>query len=113
MTDDRSISLVNLGSLSKPVDTLIEKISSTVGQLWEPYQIKRVTKAKADAALIEAESEIKITGLHRRAMQRFVEEEAQRQENMENIVQKALPKLNEDAEPNKMENDWITNFFDK
>jgi hypothetical protein len=79
MPDDKSISVVNLGPLSKSADTLIKKVSSAVGGLFEPWQIERVAKAQAKADLIKAQSEIQITDLHRRAMHRFVEEEAQRQ----------------------------------
>ncbi|MBE0684611.1 MAG: DUF2806 domain-containing protein [Anaerolineaceae bacterium] len=113
MPDDKSISLVNLGQLSQPADTLIKKVSSAVGGIFEPWQIKRVAKAEAEASLIKAKSEIEITDLHRRAMHRFVEEEANRQENMEAITQKAIPQLEDGSDPNKMEDDWVTNFFDK
>ena len=113
MTEDKSISLVNLGKLSQPADTLIKKVSSAVGGIFEPWQIKRVAKAEAEASLIRANAEIEITDLHRRAMHRFVEEEANRQENMESITEKAIPKLEENSDPNKMEDDWVTNFFDK
>lgn len=111
--EDKSISLINLGKLSKPADTLIKKVSSAVGGIFEPWQIERVAKANAKADLIKAESEIEITDLHRRAMHRFVEEEALRQLNMEKITEKALPQLNEDSDPSAMEDDWVTNFFDK
>jgi len=111
--EDKSISLLNLGKLSKPADTLIKKVSSAVGGIFEPWQIERVAKANAKADLIKAESEIEITDLHRRAMHRFVEEEALRQLNMEKITEKALPQLNEDSDPSAMEDDWVTNFFDK
>ncbi len=113
MSDDKSISLVNLGKLSKPADTLVKKVSSAVGGIFEPWQIKRVAKAEAEANLIKAKSEIEITDLHRRAMHRFVEEEATRQENMETITEKAIPRLEDDSDPSKMEDDWVTNFFDK
>lgn len=113
MTDDKSISLVNLGKLSKPADTLIKKVSSAVGGIFEPWQIKRVAKAEAEANLIKAKSEIEITDLHRRAMHRFVEEEAIRQKNMETITEKAIPRLKDGSDPSKMEDDWVTNFFDK
>lgn len=113
MSDDKSISLVNLGKLSKPADTLVKKVSSAVGGVFEPWQIKRVAKAEAAASLMKAKADIEITDLHRRAMHRFVEEEACRQENMEEITKKALPLLNEDSNPSAMENDWVTNFFDK
>jgi hypothetical protein len=57
MPDDKSTSLVNLGELSKPADTLIKKVSSAIGGVFEPWQIKRVAKAKAEASLIKAEAE--------------------------------------------------------
>jgi hypothetical protein len=113
MSEDKSISLVNLGNLSKPADTLIKKVSDAVGGIFEPYQITRVAKAEAKADLIKAESKIQITELHRRAMHRFVEEEAKRQSNIENITSKALPQLDDKGDPSQIEDDWITNFFDK
>ena len=113
MPPDTSISLLNLGKLSKPADTLIKKISNAAGVLFEPSQIRRVAKAKAEAARIEAQSEIEITDLHRRAARRWIEEEAQRQKNMEEITAKVLPQLDENAKPDSIEDDWIVNFFDK
>ncbi|MEA3361628.1 MAG: DUF2806 domain-containing protein [Thermodesulfobacteriota bacterium] len=113
MSDDKSISHVNFGKLSKPADTLIKKVSSAVGGIFEPWQIKRVAKGKAEASLIKAKSEIEISDLHRRAMHRFVEEETNRQENMETITEKAIPQLKNSSDPSRMEDDWVTNFFDK
>ena len=113
MSQETSNSLINLGDLTKPADTLIKKISNAVGVLYEPRQIRGIAKAKADAALTEAKSEIEITDLHRRAVRRFVEEEAQYQKNMEDITAKAVPQLNESAKPDSIENDWIVNLFDK
>ena len=78
-----------------------------------PYQIKRIAKAEAEASIIKAQAEIEITDLHRRAMHRFIEEEATRQQNIEDITSKALPQLTNEANPDSMEDDWITNFFDK
>jgi hypothetical protein len=113
MTDDNSTSLVNLGGLSKPANTLVVKVSSAIGGVFEPWQIKRIARAEAEASLIKAESELEITDLHRRSMHRFVEEQANRQENMEEITKKSIPHLDEQSNPANMENDWITNFFDK
>ena len=113
MADDNSMSIVNLGKLSKPADTLIKKVSAAVGGVFEPWQIKRVAKAETEANLMKAKSEIEISDLHRRAMHRFVEEEANRQENMEEITKKALPQLEDKSDPSKMDDDWVTNFFDK
>lgn len=105
--------IINLGELSKPATVLIEKISDAVGGVFKPYQIVRVAKAEAEAEKIRAESKIDIEDIHRRAMHRFLEEEAKKQKNIEDITQKALPNLKEDAKSENVEDDWIVNFFDK
>jgi hypothetical protein len=106
-------SLINLGDISKPATVLIEKISEAIGGYFKPYQIRRVAKAEADAQILEAQSQIEITDLQRRALVRFVGEEAKKQDNMEKIIQKALPHLSESSKPDNIEDDWIANFFDK
>ena len=35
------------------------------------------------------------------------------QSNMESIAAKAIPHLSDDAQPDRIEDDWISNFFDK
>ena len=84
-----------------------------MGVLWEPYQIKKIAKAKAEAAKIEAQGEIEITDMTQRALRRWIAEETQYQQNMEAITAAALPDLNEEADPGSMDNDWLVNFFDK
>ncbi len=113
MNEGTSNSIINLGNLSKPADTLIKKISAAVGGIFEPWQIKRIAKAEAEASLIQAEGEIQVTDLHRRAMHRFIEEEAKKQDNIEQITYQALPQLDQKSKPESIEDDWITNFFDK
>jgi len=110
MTDNP---LANLGELTKPATVLIEKISDAVGGIFKPYQIVRVAKAEAEAGRIQADARIQITDLHRRAMHRFLEEEAKKQSNIEAVTRKALPLLSEGSCPQNVEDDWITNFFDK
>jgi Protein of unknown function (DUF2806) len=111
MSDGNSI--INLGDLSKPAVVLIEKISDAVGGLWKPTQIRRLARAEADANRTKAIADIEITELQQRALQRFVLEEAKKQENMESITAKMLPSLKEEATPANVEDDWIINFFDK
>ena len=124
MPENSSNALINLGDLTKPANTLIEKISDAGVGIFAPWQIKRVAKAEAEATLIkaeaeakaavvEAQSQIEINDLQRRSVRRFIVEQAQYQKNMEGITAKALPQLNKNADPNSMENDWIVNFFDK
>ena len=124
MSQQTSNSLINLGDLGKPIDTLINKISDATGVFYEPTRIRRkaeaesdaaITSAKAEAAvdIIKAESEIEIADLHQRTVQRRIKEDMRDQKNMEAIIAQAVPDVNEEAEPDSMENDWIANFFDK
>ena len=107
------MSLIDLSKISKPADTLIKKISRATGAVFEPHQMRRVAKAKSDTALIQAESEIQITELHRRAARRWIEEEARHQKNMEDIAAGAIPRLEYNSNAESMDDDWITNFFHK
>lgn len=106
-------SLINLGDVSKPATVLIEKISDAVGGIAKPWQIERVAKAEAKAELIRAQGKIEISELEERALARMVREEGKRQENIESITAKAIPYLSKDAEPEKVEQDWLTHFFDR
>ena len=106
-------SLINLGDISKPATVLIEKVSGALGGYFKPYQIKRVAQAEAEAEIIKAQAQIEVTDLQRRALGRFVAEEAKKQDNIEKITEKAIPQLEDSAKPQDIEDDWITNFFDK
>ncbi|MBI5569037.1 MAG: DUF2806 domain-containing protein [Desulfomonile tiedjei] len=107
------ISLIDLGDWGPAATVFIEKISEAVGGLCKPWQIRRVAQAKTEAALIKKQGEIEIRDIERRAVNRFVAEEAKKQDNMERITEKAIPQLTDTAAPENMEDDWITNFFDK
>jgi hypothetical protein len=98
---------------SEAAKVLIEKISDAIGGIFKPFQIKRVAKAEAEAEIIRTEAQIECEDLHRRAVARFIAEEAKKQDNIENITKKAIPLLSESSTPQEMEDDWITNFFDK
>ncbi len=113
MSDETSKALINLGDYSKPANTLIEKVSEAVGGLFRPYQIKRIAKAEVEANLIKTQGIIQVAELQQRAVRRFIEEEAKKQLIMEQIVEQSLPQLKEDSSPDKIEVDWLTNFFDK
>ncbi len=62
---------------------------------------------------MQAQSDIEITDLHRRSERRRLEEDARQQKNMEDITAKAIPHINENANPDNMDDDWIANLFDK
>src|SRR6266851_8860849 len=110
---DEKTSLINIGELSRPATMLVEKISDAVGGIFKPYQVVRVAKAEAQADRVRAESQIEISDIQRRAFRRFLDEEGKKQKNIEDITGKALPQLEENSQPNEVEDDWITNFFDR
>lgn len=111
MTDPTSI--MNIGDLAKPATALVEKIAEATGGWLKPFQIKRVARAEAAADEIRAAGQIKITELEQRALRRFVGEEGKKQENMESITGKTIPQLEANADPSQIDNDWMTNFFEK
>lgn len=114
--------------LTKPFSdvgiALINKISDAANIHYEPKRIVAEAKAQAEAAKIQAESDadvakiqaeskIELTDKHQRALIRWIAEQEQQQESIESIIAKAFPKLNEDADPSAIEDDWIIKFFDK
>jgi hypothetical protein len=105
--------IISLGELSRPATVLVEKISDVVGGLFKPYQIIRIARAEAEAERIRAEGQIQISDLQRRAFYRWLDEEARKQRNIEDITRQALPQVKDEAQPDKVEDDWIANFFDK
>jgi len=107
------INVVNLEGLSTSANLLIQKISDAIEGYAKPFQIRRVAKADAYVAKLQAATRIKTTDIERRAMKRLFAEEAQKQLNIEQITAKAFPYLKVDSKPQDVENDWIINFFDK
>jgi len=124
MPDFSIINFNGIGQLAKPIEKLIEKVSAGIGMLHEPTRIRRKAKAEAEAKAIEvrnkiamdkllAQAEIENVKLGQRALHRFVQEEVKAQQNMEDVLKGATHYLNEDAQPEKMDNDWMTHFFGK
>jgi hypothetical protein len=111
MSDVKSV--VNVGELSKPVNTLIVKIANAIGVLYEPNRIKRKAKAEATANEIKAISELKIEDIKSRALVRVIADETKKQENIESIIEKSIPLIEENAKVDDLENDWLANFFEK
>lgn len=113
MGDSNSIVNIDVKGLSKVGAALVEKVAEGIGGVFRPTQVVRLAKAQAKADLITAKSQLDIDELQRRAMQRFVAEEANRQSNIEEITKQAIPLLEDKSQPEKMEDDWVANFFDK
>ena len=101
------------GDISKPLDTLIRKVSKGFGRLYEQYYIKRKASAESEAALIKAQAETQMTELQQRALDRLIVEEAKKQKNIEDIIAQTSPYLKENADADLIDDDWLTNFVDK
>lgn len=102
---------LDIGKLSEPATVLIKKISNAVGILYEPKRIINNAKAEAEAKKIQALANIEINELERRALERFVHQEARKQENIEAITAEAIRSLPNDADVSKLDEDWIAHFF--
>ncbi len=76
-------SLINLGDLSKPATVLVEKVCNAVGVIYESVHIKRKARAEAEAEKIKALARIELSEIEHRAVERFVHQEARKQENIE------------------------------
>ena len=96
-----------------PAAVLAKCASDAVGGLYRPWQIRRIAAAEADAIIIRAQADIEAENLQQRARSRAHIEEQLHQRNMELILAKSINHLDEDASPEKMEQDWIVNFFEK
>jgi len=106
-------SIINLNDLAKPATVLIEKISNAVGVLYEPRRIKRKAEAEAEAKKIKALAGIELSEIQQRGIERFVQQEARKQENIESITAQAAHQLPPDAQTDDLEEDWLSHFFDR
>jgi len=106
-------SIINLGDLAKPATVLIEKVSNAVGVLYEPRRIRKKAEAEAEAEKIKALAGIELTEIQQRGIERLVQQEARKQENIESITAQAASQLPPNANTEALEEDWIAHFFDK
>ncbi len=113
MSDGKGLVNIDLSGIGEAASKLIEKVSGGIGGAFAPRQVVRMAKANAEANLIAANSHVEITDLQRRALARLAAEEARKQENIEQITMKAIPLLEDNSNPQNMEDDWVANFFEK
>lgn len=134
------IEIKDLAGLSEPLKKLVSVIANGIGAISKPYLIKKTADAKAyeitviaeaiknnqpelkaidyssdkielhslDIPLIKAELEIKD-----RAVNRIAYQEQKRQQNIEEITQKAANQLCSESEVSRepVDEDWTTRFF--
>jgi hypothetical protein len=99
-------------AISQVANNLINKMSKGPGTLYEPVHEKRMAKARAANRILEAKTDIEITDLERRAMARWIQEEARNQENLESVIKGAIPDLKDDSKPENLDDDWVARFSD-
>jgi hypothetical protein len=97
--------------IANVANNLVNKISSAVGTVYEPFHLRQMAKAKNDANYIIETGALK-TELEKRTLQRLIAEETKKQENLESIIDEAMQRLNESAKPEEIENDWLTHLTD-
>ena len=103
--------LINLGELSKPATLLVEKVCNAVGIIYEPTRVVRMARAEAEAEKIKTTTRMELSEMEHRALERFVHQEARKQENIEQITAQAAAALSDSAKVEKLEEDWVAYFF--
>lgn len=132
LTDSNGFIIGDLAGLSKPLTKLIEVVSSGVGKVYEPTNIRRTAKAKADEiklisdALVQnsmlptnysnGDISIDITNseeLFKRAGERLVYQEMLKQQNIDSVISTAYVELENTDEVSKepVDKDWIIRFM--
>ncbi|MDE2987358.1 MAG: DUF2806 domain-containing protein [Chloroflexota bacterium] len=108
---------LNVGGLAKPVTALVNKVSLALGGpfvgAFRPMQIRRVAEAEADAIRIHGQADADVAEIRQRTANRLLAQEMRNQANIESIMEKAIPHVTDEAEPEQMDDDWIVNWSEK
>lgn len=115
------MTLPNIQIFGKPLEKLVETISEGIGRKYKPkairneadaeaYKIEVIAKAKAKALVIKTETDSEIA---LRAQERLYVQEINRQNNIENIVDKSVNYLEETVSETPVDEDWRTRFLNK
>ena len=113
----------------------MDKIQSALGLPKDPQRMKDVAVAKAEARLTKAkakgeealinedykqkkkvknlENRTEIKELIKRTKNRVVATEVRNQENLESIANRSIALLNNNANPEEMDDDWIVNMLNR
>jgi hypothetical protein len=103
--------LGTLATLSGPIQTLVEKMSNAVGVLYEPTRIKRKAAADVEARLIKSKGNFELQQHEERALKSLLAQEVRREDNIQQIMHKAVIKLPNNFEADKLDEDWVVHFF--
>ena len=106
------VEIKDLVGLSKPAEKLIDVIAKGVGRICEPALIRRNAKAEADAAIIRAEADAKVSDIAYRAKVRLETKELRRQGTIEAIINQAGKLLPDQVSSDPVDEGWAINFFE-
>jgi hypothetical protein len=100
----------DLAGLSEPASKLIDAFVKGASVLYAPHRIRNEAKAEADALLIATGAELQADDLRRRAVDRFISEMLQKQQNLEAILGRATGLLTSLSPTTAMDSDWVKRF---
>src|SRR5579862_6860612 len=103
----------NLADITKLGHKIIDTFAGACGVLYAP--VSKVLNAKADASakLIEVRGNLEVEAILRRAGERFLSQQLRQQQNVDEIVSKAI--VDRDAGPvsdQSCDPDWVNEFVD-
>lgn len=100
-------------AFSKPATALLEKLSTVLGIITAPWQMKRNYRAEAANQILKAKTEIEVGDLQHRAELRRKVQVLQEQATIEEVVSIGVANLTDEAKPADIDTDWLATFFDK
>lgn len=111
----------DLTGLSKPLTKLVEVASKGIGTLYKPRAIRNeadaeaykqevIANVEAKKMLIEGEAKLELLS---RVQNRVVQQEINRQVNLEEIIEKSIPHLDDNVNDEEVDDDWRMRFFQK
>jgi len=110
-------SLIDLGNISEPaagvVNNFIDKISNALGWMVSPKNIKPSIIEANKSIIEEISNRQDINPIERAAIISNYKKIVKEYENQVDIMRMAVEHLEPDFNPKKVNNDWITFFFDK
>lgn len=109
MSDDNGSS--ELANLSRPVEKLVDAVSSSIGVLYEPTRILRKAKAEAEVRKLEVRTSLELQEIERQAQSRIDKLELRRQINIEEITRLAANELPKEVSDEPVYEDWMVAFF--
>jgi hypothetical protein len=114
----------DLAGMGKAVDKFLSLVEATVGTLYRPRAIRKEGQAQIEfeankvVALARAENEVRLiraegdANLAERAIARLRSQEIFKQSNIEAIVDKTIPKIENQEIKEDIDKDWLHYFFD-